>query len=208
MKKMIVWFSLMIGVFVLVGCGNGEDNTESNNPGLDTTTDEAKPNDSADETVAKEETTYKNLPITLADVIRIYDETHPDTDITSISLDTSFGNFYYTVEGIDDDNEYELDIDATTGEVSNQETDDLDSDEAGGVNRQAKSLDLEDIIGIEEVSEIAEKEVNDGLATDWDLKQERGKVVWEVTVEDSSDQETEVLIDAKTGDVLAKEVEE
>ena len=208
MKKMMVWFSLMIGVFVLVGCGNGEDNTESNNPGLDTTKDEAKPNDSADETVAKEETTYKNLPITLADVIRIYDDTHPDTDITSISLDTSFGNFYYTVEGTDDDNEYELDIDATTGKVSNQETDDLDSDEAGGVKRQAEALDLEEIIGIEEVSEIAEKEVNDGLATDWDLKQERGSVVWEVTVEDSSDQETEVLIDAKTGDVLAKEVEE
>ena len=73
--------------------------------------------------------------VTVEEAIQIFQDKYPDAAITSIDLDTSFGNYFYQVEGVDDTNEFELKIDAETKETSEERTEKLDADEQNGVKR-------------------------------------------------------------------------
>lgn len=140
-----------------------------------------------------------NLPVSLTEAIAAYQETYPDSDITSIDLDDFFGNYSYQIEGVDDTNEYEIRVDGETKAVTKERVEALDEDERNGIQRAEEKVDLTDLLSLSEVAKIAEKEV-EGTARSWELEQDDGVTYWEVTVR--NDRDMKVKMHAQTGAVL------
>lgn len=206
MKKTILYTSTLALALIFAGCaaenpvssGNGNGNTS--NSSSSTTTSSS----------AATSTTTEKVPefkVSVEDAIQAYQEVHPDTDITTIELDSSLGNYFYKVEGMDDEKEYEVTIDAQTKEVTKQKEEALDADEQKGVKRQEDKLDLSDLLSVEEAAKIATDEAKSGQATDWDLDKEMNVTYWDVQVKDGN-KETNVKLDAKTGEVLEVELDD
>ena len=198
-KKTWITIGLMsLSAAVLVGCTTTTDNTtnQSSTTIMSTTTSDG--NTSLDST--------ENAMTTMSwqDAVAVFQEKFPDTSITSISFDTSFGKWYYNIEGINETTEFELRIDPATGETSREEQQTLDKDEQNAAYRESEALDLEGVISIEEASQIALDAVGSGEVTDLDLERELSVTYWKVTIEDRR-KEYEVSIDARTKEVLTTE---
>ncbi|MGB4922316.1 MAG: PepSY domain-containing protein [Enterococcus aquimarinus] len=194
-KKTWITIGLMsLSAAVLVGCTTTTDNTTNRS----STTITSEGNTSLDST--------ENAMTTMSwqDAVGVFQEKFPETSITSISFDTSFGKWYYNIEGINETTEFELRIDPATGETSREEQQTLDKDEQNAAYRESEALDLEGVISIEEASQIALDAVGSGEVTDLDLERELSVTYWKVTIEDGR-KEFEVSIDARTKEVLTTE---
>jgi len=177
----------------------------------------AQPNDTSESTTASQETKQTkdhqsnsegsgdpNVKVSVEEAIGAYQEAYPDSDITSIELDTSFGKYLYKIEGVGDKKEYELHVDAETKKVSKEHEETLDRDEQEGVKRNEDKVDATNLLSIKKVSEIAADHVGKGKAAEWTLEQELGTTYWEVKVVDGQT-ETEVKVDAHSGKILETE---
>lgn len=193
-------------LLVMAGCSKPESPVATPTP--ETTTEKSQSTQASSTTT--EETTEASSTsesISLAEVISIYQTNYPDSDITSIDLDDSFNEWYYKVEGVNDTTEFELRINAATKEVVKEKEEKLDREDANGVKRNNDKLDLENLVPLEEITAVAEKEASAGTATDWELDRELTTTYWKVTVKDGN-KETEVKIDAKTKAVLEVELDD
>ena len=198
-KKTWITIGLMsLSAAVLVGCTTTTDNTTNRSSTTIMSTTTSDGNTSLDST--------ENAMTTMSwqDAVAVFQEKFPETSITSISFDTSFGKWYYDIEGINDTTEFELRIDPATGETSREEQQTLDKDEQNAAYRESEALDLEGVISIEEASQIALDAVGSGEVTDLDLERELSVTYWKVTIEDGR-KEFEVSIDARTKEVLTTE---
>lgn len=131
-------------------------------------------------------------------------EKYPEAKITSLQLDTDFGRYFYEIEGVDQQKEYQVEVNAETGEFTKEKVETLDADEQNGVKMQEEALDLTNIISREQATTLAEKEAKVGQATDWKLEKELGITYWEVKVKEGQ-QKIEVKIDAHSGKILTTE---
>ena len=198
-KKTWITIGLMsLSAAVLVGCTTTTDNTTNRSSTTIMSTTTSDGNTSLDST--------ENAMTTMSwqDAVAVFQEKFPETSITSISFDTSFGKWYYNIEGINETTEFELRIDPATGETSREEQQTLDKDEQNAAYRESEALDLEGVISIEEASQIALDAVGSGEVTDLDLERELSVTYWKVTIEDGR-KEFEVSIDARTKEVLTTE---
>lgn len=130
--------------------------------------------------------------VSLEDAISMFYETfgNETINIDEIQFDRDNGRFVYEFDGWDEEFEYELDIDAETGEIIKQEQDeDDDSDD---------SLDLDGIITPQEAMESALEAAGSGYVEEWTLEVEGGRTIYDVDVEEGNDQK----VDAQTGEVL------
>lgn len=148
--------------------------------------------------------TIDQLKISAKDAIKVFQETYSGADITSLEVDTSFGRYYYDIEGIDDQNEYEARIDAETKEVSRKKQESLDRDEQNGVKRNEEKLELKNLLSLKEASKIAEKEEGSGSACDWELEKNHELTCWKVKVQ-TNDHKIKVKMNAQTGDIIETE---
>ena len=141
-----------------------------------------------------------NLTVSLKQAISIYQKTYPKTDIISIDLEKSLNKKIYRVEGVDDYKEYQININAANQKISHKREENLESDDRNGAKRVDK-INLQNLLSIKKIAQIAEKELNNSKATEFSLEQEVGVTYWEVTVK-SGLKEKEVKIDAQKGTVL------
>lgn len=218
MKKIILSVGTLSLGLLLASCGQNpiqpssqtpEQSTQvENNQKTDAMNATKDTDDAEDSTVASTNQTSQQKPsVSLAEAIEIFQKEFPDTDITSIDLDTSFGHFFYKIEGVNDLKEYEIKVDAATKEIREREEEDLDADEKNGVKRQEEKLDLSKLLTLDEVTKIALEQTQGGQATDWDLDREGALTYWEVDVENGK-QEATVKIHAQTGEVLEVELDD
>lgn len=141
----------------------------------------------------------KVVPVT--EIIEVYKKEAPDSDITSIDLDYSRAGLRYKVEGVDNETEYEIKINAETKQEK------LDREDRDGIKREKEKLDLNNILSIEKVTELAETEAKSGKAVEWNLDRTLNVTYWEVKVKDGN-KETEIKLDAKSGEVLEVEIDD
>ncbi len=201
-KKLLVGMSTLVLV-ALVGCGQ----KAIEKPVTETSKTSVE---AVSETSSTSEIKADATQISIAsvdEIVVIYQKQFPNTDISSIQLEKERTGFVYQVEGLDDDNEYELKINGETKEIIRDKTEKLDRDEKGGIKRESERLDLSEMITLDKATEIAEKEAGSGQAVEWDLDKELGTTYWEVKVRDGK-KETQVKLDAKTGDVLEVELDD
>lgn len=197
MKKVIKFSLLLVLLGAFTACKSDADNVSKGSLTKEKQTSQS----STVSTIESSEVASDHLKVSLDDAINQYREIYPDTDITSIELNQSFGKHFYKIEGTDDQKEYEVRVDSETREVSQEREEVLDAEDQNGVKRSEDSLDLKDILGIEEISNIAEKQVGKGEAVEWKLDQDMGIMYWEVTVSEGY-KDVEVKINAQSGEVL------
>jgi len=205
MKQMIVLGLSLIALGGLAGCGSsstGDTNESASNSQSESVM-------SSNEVTSSSEGTNTNgeRNVSVEDAIQIFKDNYSDTAITSLDLERSLGKYVYKIEGVDDNKEYELQIDSETKEVSKKSEESLDTDEQAGVKRKADKLDLNKLLSIDEVSKIAVKEAGNGEATEWSLDKDLDITYWEVKVKDGQ-KETEVKINAQSGKVLATDLDD
>lgn len=140
----------------------------------------------------------QEFEISLDDAIQIYNETHPNSSIESIEFDDDDAKYEYDFDGFDDTNEYELSIDASTGEAVDRETDSGDDD-----NNEA--LNLDNIVSPQEAMTTALEEVGSGYVDSWHLDTENGITVYEISIEDSQDDDDDIIINAETGEFMHRD---
>lgn len=187
-KKLVISMTLML--LTLGACANnsgtttGTNNTETKN-----------------ETRSDAETRLETIKISLPDAIAAFEEIYPNAAITSIDLEDSLGSYSYKIQGIEGTKEFDIRVDADSGEVTKEREETVDRDDQG----EDKALDLKDLISLEEATEIAEGTVKDGEAIEWSLENELATTYWEITIKTGLLSENTVKINAQTGDVLEQE---
>lgn len=148
-----------------------------------------------------EKSKLTGLKVSLEEAVDKYQETYPDTDITSVELDSKLGDVYYKVKGRDDDREYEISVNAETQEIKKGRDEKIDAEEQGKEQREAESLDLAKVMNPEEAIKIAEKEVGTGHAAEAELDKELSITFWNIKIKDGL-KEINVKVNAVSGEVL------
>lgn len=124
---------------------------------------------------------------------KFYDTFGENINIDQIELETDRNIFKYSISGWDEQNEYELDVDAETGEVVKQEKE-QDND------RDDEILNMDNIITPQEAMDIAIKDTGSENIESWKLEVDDGITVYEIDFEDSA--YDDITINAETGAIV------
>ncbi|EGO2580712.1 PepSY domain-containing protein [Enterococcus faecalis] len=205
MKKILYGALTGLALFLVAGC------TPKTPTAVSPTNEQKETAISTSETsssVQQEATTTSEktsaVAVSLEKVTTAFEKKYPEAKITSLQLDTDFGRYFYEIEGVDQQKEYQVEVNAETGEFTKEKVETLDVDEQNGVKMQEEALDLTKIISREQATTLAEKAAKVGQATDWKLEKELGITYWEVKVKEGQ-QKIEVKIDAHSGKILTTE---
>ncbi len=205
MKKKLYGSMTGLALFLVAGCTSKTPiAVSSTNEQKETviSTTETSSSVQQEATTTSEKTTA--VAVSLEKVTTAFEKKYPEAKITSLQLDTDFGRYFYEIEGVDKQKEYQVEVNAETGEFTKEKVETLDADEQNGVKMQEEALDLTNIISREQATTLAEKEAKVGQATDWKLEKELGITYWEVKVKEGQ-QKIEVKIDAHSGKILITE---
>lgn len=189
MKKILLGSSVILVLLLTAGC-------TAKTPTTEPTKNEQKATTTSEKATA--------VAVSLEKVTTAFEKKYPEAKLTSLQLDTDFGRYFYEIEGVDQQKEYQVEVNAETGEFTKEKVETLDADEQNGVKMQEEALDLTNIISREQATTLAEKEAKVGQATDWKLEKELGITYWEVKVKEGQ-QKIEVKIDAHSGKILTTE---
>ena len=205
MKKILYGSMTGLALFLVAGCTSKTPTAvSSTNEQKETviSTTETSSSVQQEATTTSEKTSA--VAVSLEKVTTAFEKKYPEAKITSLQLDTDFGRYFYEIEGVDQQKEYQVEVNAETGEFTKEKVETLDADEQNGVKMQEEALDLTNIISREQATTFAEKEAKVGQATDWKLEKELGITYWEVKVKEGQ-QKIEVKIDAHSGKILTTE---
>ena len=201
MKKILYGSMTGLALFLVAGCTSKTPTAvSSTNEQKETviSTTETSSSVQQEATTTSEKTSA--VAVSLEKVTTAFEKKYPEAKITSLQLDTDFGRYFYEIEGVDQQKEYQVEVNAETGEFTKEKVETLDADEQNGVKMQEEALDLTNIISREQATTLAEKEAKVGQATDWKLEKELGITYWEVKVKEGQ-QKIEVKIDAHSGKI-------
>lgn len=205
MKKILYGALTGLALFLVAGCTPKTPTAvSSTNEQKETaiSTSEISSSVQQEATTTSEKTSA--VAVSLEKVTTAFEKKYPEAKITSLQLDTDFGRYFYEIEGVDQQKEYQVEVNAETGEFTKEKVETLDADEQNGVKMQEEALDLTNIISREQATTLAEKEAKVGQVTDWKLEKELGITYWEVKVKEGQ-QKIEVKIDAHSGKILTTE---
>ena len=212
-KKMQLGMVSLSAIALLAACGNDtqEQTQPTNDPVEETQTPAAGTDSEAGDDRTTGETnegTQEQAPAdvsngingvefstTMDQAIQTFHETFgEEANIDEISFDVERGSYEYQISGWDDQNEYEIEINAETGDIVNQETDrDSDND-----NDRGDILELGDILSPQEAIDIAVQESGSDYVEEWSLEEDDGMTVYDINIENGND----ITLNAVTGDIV------
>ncbi|GAF67045.1 hypothetical protein BTS2_3953 [Bacillus sp. TS-2] len=194
MKK---WMYLIGTSFLLVGCNN--EAPDVNESPVDEGGGASEEEQSMD---AKPDLRSEEIKVDWKQAVGIFKEHFQADDITDIELDNDFSVLYYNIQGTDQVNEYELEIDANTEEILKEEQETLDQEDLNEL--ASEILDLENILNPEELLQIVADDT-DGQIEGWQLFKENNMEIFEVEVKETSGEDMDYILDATNGEILRKE---
>ncbi|GAF21587.1 MULTISPECIES: PepSY domain-containing protein [Shouchella] len=188
-KTPFMYMTVFTALSLLAACNQDEGPGEMNpNP---------EPGTVEEDNGAQENETMMSY-IRLDDALQHFNNAFPDASLTSVKYDAQ--NLHYELDGIDDDSEYELVIHAETEEEINQQTEPLDAEDAGGVEREREAIELEGLIEPTDAVGTAQNEIS-GAMRSWELERDGNRIYYEVKIE-VDQEEHEVTIDAESGEII------
>ena len=197
----------------LSACGNGDGDDAAAPPEQPSSAPSApaEPSDSAEppasEPPADEPSSDKTRDTDLADAefalswedaLDIANEQF-DGDLYSVGLDWERTQFAYTVKLVSDTDEYEVEIDADSGDVLAEETESLDDDDAA--EKTSEIIDVEQVVPWSDALDAALNEA-DGRIDEWKLEGTEQGAQYQFDIDQPSGEDLEVSIDAYTGEFL------
>lgn len=121
--------------------------------------------------------------------------------IDSISLSYDDGVAKYDVDGFDDQKEYEVVINAETGEIISQ-SDEVENDD----DSDEQAIDFSKVVSAKEAMTAALGSIEGGSVEEWTLHYEDGLLVYEIELLDDNGQAIdEIIVDAETAEIIAQD---
>ncbi|MBC2158205.1 PepSY domain-containing protein [Listeria booriae] len=193
--------TVMVGALAACGDDDANSNKSSNNNNTEQTTDSNKSsNSNSNNTV---DLNNKKFSMSYTDAIEIFKNKHPEADVTSVELSQELGKYVYTIDGVDDNNEYEMKFDADTKAILQDNNEKLDAEDANGKERANEKLDLNGIKTSQEAMTAALKQQS-GTVSEWTIEREMNQTYFEVKIINGN-QTFDIKLDAKTLAVLSTE---
>ena len=179
MKRFLLILSIM-KIFCLPACGDGEGEGDSKSANMD------KPN------LAEEE-----IEVSLQNAVDIFLREFEVDYITKVELDSDMDQWKYDVAGTSNEEEYELVIDAQTGDIFDK------SEEAIEKGDEEQGISLNEIISPSEAMKIVQSETSNEIGG-WTLEVENGTEQYEIEVRDGSE-DIDYIINAISGELKGKD---
>lgn len=147
-----------------------------------------------------------DLQLAVVAAIEAFQAELPDVAIVELDIELQKdGSFEIQLDGQTADTEHELKFDSEKNEVVSREEDQLDDDDV------KTPLDFEQLLSVDEITEIALAEAGFGEVTDWNLEfdDRNERFEWELEIYDEdTKEEAELRIDGLTGEVLEAELDD
>ncbi|WBW50136.1 PepSY domain-containing protein [Peptoniphilus equinus] len=153
------------------------------------------------ETDAVTAATGEKIQVTPEQALATFKELHPNAALESISLDNDDGRgYYYEVQGYTDSEEYEVEIDPVTGEVSRDKVEQ---------DKHNNDVPVDEAL-VAKIMDLAQKAADDAgrdtyYVTSWDLSYDDGMNELELELNGHNVPELEYRYNASTGDLLEKD---
>lgn len=202
---------VLAGLALMAGCSTGPSETQTEAPTSppQTESQSESPESSStatDNGTASIDDSYNpqfltGVKVSPASAAEAALDSHPDTQVTEISLEDEDDNPYWEVQLVSSDGKWEVKVDAANGEILKDE------------EESSKKLDkyLDRLSGAkfdyaEAINKVMD-EVGEGDLTELELDDEHGTVVWEADVRIDGGNKREVIVDAATGEILKNEID-
>ena len=202
MRKVKLAVLSMSTLLLLAACG---ENTDTTLTPIEPETEESVETDESNtntpvETDEEPTQTTKGIQdvdfeVSLDDAVQRFMDTFPEAEgIDKVQFDVDDGRFEYELDGFNAGYEFELTIDAETGDILEQSTDDDDDHEV--------AIDFGNIISPQEAMSFALEAAGSGYVKEWELETDDGRTYYEIDIEGADNNVDSVDIDAVSGDIL------
>lgn len=205
MNRKILITTLGLGlVLTLSACGQKNEKAEPTNPEVkveENVNKDANKNMTDEQT--KEETAVNKGAVANLDRGIAFDgfkKLHPDAKVESFQLEVENGNAYYKVDGYDAKNEYEVTVNAMTGDIVKDES------EAENTSAKTADIQLEMVESVDKFMELALKDAGQGFeAGEYEVEFDNGVYVVNVEVVNGNKDIT-YKYEFETGKLLEKDM--
>lgn len=207
MNKKILITTLGLGLaLTLSACGPKNEKANADNAKNNTTVEEnvnKNTNKNMADAQTKEETAVNNGAVANLDRGIAFDgfkKLHPDAKVESFQLEVEDGNAYYKVDGYDAKNEYEVSVNAMTGDIVKDEF------EAEDTSAKTADIQLEMIEAVDKFMEEALKDAGQGFeAGEYEVELDNGIYVVNVEVVNGN-KDISYKYEFETGKLLEKDM--
>lgn len=189
-KKWIMTLYLVLAL-ALTACSNDE---KAKEPDISTPSEQSS---KSLESPYDNQKKYKDIKITASEAYNIFLNAKADSKVEKIALEYDNNAYYYKVEGYDNTNEYELKIDAITGQIIKEEQELNDKR-----NTEIRLSDLEKIDKL--IDKSIEDYKDEFISVEWELSVKNNKLILEVDIEGNNG-DIEYTYDLETGNLLKKD---
>lgn len=199
MKKTILILDLVLSL-ALVGCNKAPatmDETDQSKmqdvaSEADTAGDDAKTDSKA--------ATENAITLSAEDAVKIFNDKYANVNIDEISFEKDNGVYAYEINGFDDANEYELEVNAADGSIIKDKVEkDNTSDK--------KAIDLGLIKNIDELVATSIKDAGDGYhLNSFSIEHEAGITKLDIEVEDANGKDIEYEYNLETKELIKKDL--
>lgn len=200
LKEKLIVTSFLVLALGLTACGDNSDkapvgeNTEIEN---DKKTEDIVDPSSSTSPKEGDLERYKEIKLTAEDAYNTFLEKKPNSKIDEIGLKYNHNRYSYKIEGYDDVNEYELEIDALNGEILRADEDKVSDND--------KVIKLEDMTKIDQlVSKVLEENKAGLIYLEWELKRDDNILKLEVEIDNGSG-DIDYIYNVETGELLEKD---
>lgn len=172
--------------------GNETDDQTGEQDTEDETTDDTTNDAGTDTGTASAGILSMDFQVSLEDAIQTFRDTFGENvNIEQIEFDDDDGQYHYDLQGWDDQNEYEMEVDAESGDI-------LDQSAESEEDPEEEALDIGSYVAPEEAMNAAAESANTDVVEGWTLDMEDGQALYEIDLEGADD----VDVDAVSGEVI------
>ena len=192
MKKTILILALVLSL-ALVGCNKAPTTMDE--------TDQSKMQDVASEADTAGEEALKAVTLSAEDAVKIFTDKYAGANVDDISFEMENGNYVYEINGFDDANEYEMEINAADGSIIKDKSEkdrDLDN----------KAIDLALFGNIDELIESAKADAGEGFYLDSysiDVEDSGNITKIDIEVKNASGKDIEYEYNLETKELIKKD---
>ena len=203
MKKFNLVLVLVLALsLALVGCQGPSAPATMDETDQSKMQDVASEADTAGDDAKTDSNTATENAITLSaeDAVKIFNDKYANVNIDEISFEKNNGVYAYEINGFDDANEYELEVNASDGSIIKEKSEkDNTADK--------KAIDLGLIKNIDELVATSLKDAGDGYHLDsFSIEHEAGITKLDIEVEDANGKDIEYEYNLETKELIKKDI--
>lgn len=192
-------------LILLAACGGIETITNDSVTSTKESTASSMVSSSTTESANSESSASKNFEgksfsVTYEQAIADFQEAYPNAAISSIDFDKDFGKYTFEINGFDDTQEIEWEVNAEDGKETKNNTEKKDAD------FDDQELMVDDLMAIDELITKSEEEAPNAVLVSWNLEADDDTKTPLFTGEfEEGNNEVDVHLNAETGEFLSVE---